>query len=208
MHENPRQIISQELWPGEKLIWYGKPRPGIRLRIADILLIPFTLLWGSLALTTLGWRGLRALYIPGMLANPLGLFIYVPFLLFGLYVTVGRYVMDHFQRMHTYYGLTNLRIIIVSGVWQPMVESYEIGALEDIQLVSSRNRNYGIITFGFSHPLASWLSGIPWPGLKRFVGPSFDLIQDARKVYTQLLWLRQNSDIPGALQTEAERMCT
>lgn len=41
----PDSVLSAELGPGERLVWSGKPRGGIRLRAQDAFLIPFSLLW-------------------------------------------------------------------------------------------------------------------------------------------------------------------
>ena len=38
----PDSVLSAELGPGERLVWSGKPRGGIRLRAQDAFLIPFS----------------------------------------------------------------------------------------------------------------------------------------------------------------------
>jgi hypothetical protein len=50
MWNTPVPVIEQELSSGERLIWSGQPRCGIRLRGADAFVIPFSILWCGFAI--------------------------------------------------------------------------------------------------------------------------------------------------------------
>jgi hypothetical protein len=49
MRSGIERELRSELGAGEKLLWSGQPRGGLRLQPADALLIPFSLMWGGFA---------------------------------------------------------------------------------------------------------------------------------------------------------------
>jgi hypothetical protein len=50
MLRSPEDVIARELRRGEKLLWAGQPRGGIRLRGTDAFVIPFSILWPAFAM--------------------------------------------------------------------------------------------------------------------------------------------------------------
>lgn len=90
---------------GNDLIWTGRPEQGFRLRKADLVLIPFSLLWGGFAIF---WE-LGVIYMDaGLLFQLWGL----PFVAVGLYMIIGRFFHDRWYRARTFYGLTDKELII------------------------------------------------------------------------------------------------
>ena len=82
----PENTLTQSLDGGERLLWLGQPRSGIRLRAQDAFLIPFSLLWGGFAIF---WE-LMALTATSKAPGPVA----VVFPLFGLpFVFVGLYLI-------------------------------------------------------------------------------------------------------------------
>ena len=175
----PQQQIGRVLDSGESLIWSGAPRQGLVLRSGDIFLIPFSLLWGGFAIF---WEATV------LQSNAPGFFVLwgVPFVLFGLYMIIGRFFVDARIRAHTFYGLTNRRAIIVSGLFSKTTNSLPLRTLTDIS-VQERSDRSGTVMLGRPLPYSYWGSGMRWPGMNQYATPSFEMIPDAMRVHDQLL---------------------
>src|ERR1700728_3149818 len=92
MSDIPVSSIERELGKGERLLWQGRPRAGIRLRGSDVFLIPFSLLWAGFIVF---WETMALFKVPKN--NPVGwLFplFGVPFVLAGFYIVFGRFLLD------------------------------------------------------------------------------------------------------------------
>lgn len=110
----------------------------------------------------------------------------VPFLVIGLYLVFGRFIVDARIRERTFYGLTSERIVIVSGLFSRRTKSLNLRTLSDISL-TERPDGSGTITFGPAHPFAQccfgeWLPSGGWPGAAQYAPPAFDMIERAREV--------------------------
>ena len=172
--------LQQHLAKGETLRWSGRPRQGIVLRAADAFMIPFSILWAGFAVF---WEA-------SVLRDGAPVFFAlwgIPFVLMGLYVTVGRFFFDATRRAKTEYGVTDQRIIIDRGP-RGALTSLELATLGEITINSSGDGS-GTIMFGPSNLMTSMYAGTPWPGLK--LPPSFDMIPDARRVYEIIREARQ-----------------
>lgn len=167
--------LERELGVGERLLWSGQPKRGLRLRAADIFLIPFSFLWAGFALF---WES-------GVISSGAPFFFIlwgIPFLCAGAYITVGRFFVDAALRTKTWYGVTNERILIIGGLFNRTVKSLPMRSLPEIGL-EQRHDGSGTITFGASQPFANWYRGFAWPGMDQRMAPAFDLIADAKAVY-------------------------
>jgi Bacterial PH domain len=170
--EIPEQMMATQLSSGERLLWSGTPRQGLYLRASDGYLVPFSLMWGGFAIY---WE-----YTVLTSKAPFFFGIWgVPFVVIGLYMMFGRFFIDARQRSKTYYGLTNQRVLIVSGLFSRSVKSLQLRTLSDISL-AERSDGTGTITFGAAPPWWSGMAG--WPGYSRSQSPSFDSIANARDV--------------------------
>ncbi|MCA9979713.1 MAG: PH domain-containing protein [Anaerolineales bacterium] len=172
-------MIRAELDSGEEIVWQGQPRQGLLLRSSDIFLIPFSLMWGGFAIF---WT---------MTAASAGApFFFVlwgtPFVLVGLYLIIGRFFVDAWQRRRTYYALTNRRALIISGIFNQNVRTLPYNTMSEINITRHSN-DRGTITFGPPPPF--WQSsGGGWPtGNSRYpVSPAFEMIDRVNDVYEQL----------------------
>ena len=172
--------LHNELSSGERILWSGSPRQGIMLRTWDILLIPFSLLWGGFAIF---WEVLAITIGAPLLFALWGGF----FVLAGLFFIFGRFFVDAGLRSRTLYALTNERVITLSGVFSRSVTSLSLRTLPTVSLdVKSDGR--GTITFGAgrSYPNIGFGTG-------RYAPPAFDAIVDARTVYRLVLQAQKDS---------------
>jgi hypothetical protein len=99
--------LRQELDPGERLLWAGQPRQGLRLQTSDFVMIPASLMWGGFAIA---WE---------VMAFAIGAPIFfklwgIPFVLVGLYNMVGRFFFDARSRARTFYGLTDRSLLLIT----------------------------------------------------------------------------------------------
>jgi hypothetical protein len=171
------QILTPELARSETLLWSGRPRQGLLLRRNDLFLIPFSLMWGGFAMY---WE-----YMVLKLHGPMMFeFWGIPFVCVGLYLIVGRFFVDAMQRSKTYYGLTNERAIIVSGIYSRSVKSLQIRTLSDVSLSELSDR-FGTITLGPTAAGWGWQGGGGWP-TGRATAPAFEFIADARDVFERI----------------------
>jgi hypothetical protein len=181
------QKLSGEIASGERLLWDGRPRQGLFLRSSDAFLIPFSLFWGGFAVF---WEvmAISMLWSGKTDAPPLALRILfplfgIPFVVIGLYLIFGRFIVDKKQREKTSYGVTDQRIIIRSGLFNRSTKSLSLRTLTDLS-ISEKSDGFGTITFGPVHQFYAWFGGgCSWPGGGRYSPPCFDTIPEAKRVY-------------------------
>ena len=167
------QTVPFEFERGERSVWIGAPRQGLVLRPTDAFMIPFSFLWAGFAVF---WEAsvLRT-SAPGFFA-----LWGIPFVLIGVYITIGRFFVDAWRRGRTSYALTSERIIIRTGA---STKSLTVRTLSDVTL-TERHDGSGTITFGPNPFPMSMYAGTPWPGLAQ--PPAFEMIAEARSVYSQI----------------------
>ena len=171
--------LRRELGSSERLLWSGMPRQGIMFQAFDLFLIPFFLVWMGVPLA--------ALFDTASSGRHQGSLLFlVPFVVIGAYMLVGRFIVDAKQRAHTFYGLTNQRILIVSAWRKRRTTSLKLKLLPDLTLTEARNGR-GSIQFGADRwPGAGWF-GSGWPGARQYMSPRFDLADNVRAVYDTIV---------------------
>ncbi|SRR5205823_3594326 len=190
MNYELEQVARSQLARDEKLLWSGQPRGGLRLRPADALLIPFSLMWGGFAIfweTSVLKQG-----APGFFA------VWgIPFVVVGVYLILGRFFVDAWQRSRTYYALTDQRAIIISGLATRQVKSLPLRTMSDITL-SERADGSGSIALGPSSGPYTWFATSGWPGGGTYRPPTFEMIDNVRRVHTMLRDAQTNAAAAGA----------
>lgn len=183
MNHDAQMIIQKELDSGERLLWAGMPKQGTIFRGSDVFMVPFSLLWGGFAIF---WE-IMALQIPSEKAGAVSIvfpLFGIPFVLIGLYLIFGRFIYDTKKRAKTFYGLTDQRAIIVSGLFSKGVKSLNLKSMSDVSL-SEKANGYGTIVFGQENQMMSMFMGGGFPGMGATT-PKFELIRNAKQVYNQL----------------------
>ena len=171
------------LEPGERLLWTGKPIQGLIFRIADIFLIPFSLLWAGGAffgaITTLR----EGVYF-------FSLFL-IPFVCMGIYITIGRFIHDIQSRKHTIYGITEERVLIRSGIFKTKIKSLSIRNLPSISVTHEKDGR-GSIFLGPAEYKPFAFQG-QWPGMHE--GPKLERIDDVKSVYSRLIEIQRKNKL-------------
>ena len=125
--------VTKSLAPGERVLWEGAPLQGFHCRLTD------------LASAALGAMFVAASLWFVVQWFPLGLLI--PHLWFGLYLLVGRFLVDAKIRRATAYAITETRAIIVSEWPRQRVTTLNYRTTPEISLIHHRSGR-GTITFG------------------------------------------------------------
>ncbi|MBI5373937.1 MAG: hypothetical protein HZA77_00770 [Candidatus Schekmanbacteria bacterium] len=177
-------VLRSEIDSDEQLIWSGKPQQGILFRSSDIFMIPFSLLWGGFAIFWEVMAITSTRKTPNSVDNVFSLFG-IPFVLVGLYMIFGRFIVEAIQRNKTYYGITNQRVIIVSDLIGKRVKSLNLRTLSDVSLIEKSNGK-GNITFGQDSIWSTWFNMGAMPGIGVPQTPRFEMIDNAKDVYNKL----------------------
>jgi hypothetical protein len=169
------QRFQGYLFSGERVLWTGEPKQGIRLSPLDVFAIPFSLFWTGMVL----FMFTATLDTPGFPDVVL-----VLFLVFGLYFTVGRFVHDAALRKRIHYAVTNERVLVISGLVSPKLTSLDLQRLPRLELSEHRNGT-GTISFDRS----GWMSNFGrYNGFSMWVpslgaSSQFFGIENPRRVY-------------------------
>jgi hypothetical protein len=175
--------LGQYIESGERMLWSGRPRGGLRQRRQDVFMIPFSLMWGGFAIF---WE-VMAVTTTSKAPSPVGVvfpLFGIPFVCIGLYIIFGRFFVDAHIRSRTLYGVTNDRIIIASGLFSQQVKSLQLRTLSDVSFTQGSDRS-GTITFGPTGPMGGAFGS--WPGARRISSPAFEMIENAKDVYDVIL---------------------
>ena len=121
--------VKSYLGADETVLWSGKPGKGHLLTRADIFMIPFSILWCSFAIF---WE---ASVLSEGAPWPFKLFG-IPFVLVGLYITVGRFVHKVYIRKRTEYVITNQRFLRLRG---KKVDTVEVQSKDQINVTINKD---------------------------------------------------------------------
>ena len=125
-YETDTTWVRGLLHPGENLLWTGRPGKGHLLRKEDAFQIPFSLLWCGFAIF---WEAMVLTTDAPWFFKLWG----VPFVLVGLYLVGGRFLVELQRRKKTAYALTNQRLIERRGATVNTVELVNLPPVSVVQ---------------------------------------------------------------------------
>jgi hypothetical protein len=163
-----------QLLPGERIAWEGQPYSGLILRPIEVVLIPFSLFWAGFAVFWNASVWTTDAPLPFKLFG-------LPFLVAGLYVTVGRFLTDMSLRKRMAYFVTNKRVLIKKRSKGSGIKSLDINRLPALEF-DERSDGSGTMRFGTS---GGWFSGNNFGIWQPTFDPTpqFIRIPDVRHVY-------------------------
>ena len=184
MFGNP---LDSVLDPGERLLWSGQPKQGVRLQAGDVFLIPFSLVWGGFAIfweaTALGLVQLNSKQPTHQ--PPIFMAIWgIPFVLAGLYMIFGRFFYDAASRKRTWYGITDRRLIVFKTLFGTKILSYDFETLINLNVIERGDRS-GDVLFG-TPSYATDFANRSFQSRRAPATPGFYQVPGAREVYNQI----------------------
>ena len=115
----------------------------------------------------------------------------LPFVIIGLYLLFGRFIVDALRRKKTYYGITEQRIIILVGSGSQKVKSFDLKSFTNVSMTKKRDGS-GTITFSAPQAFAAYSSNTSRPRPNWNATAVFELIQNVADVY-QIILKEQNN---------------
>jgi hypothetical protein len=166
------------LLKGERIIWWGQPAQGLLFTSRDWFLVPFSLMFA----------GFSVFWEASVLAgtnSPIFMKLWgVPFLLIGLYLVVGRFLVDAWIRRGMTYAVTDKRVLILRSGPSSKFTALTFEQLPAVNL-TERSDGRGTIRFGQDQPYWSNNGYSGWsPALEST--PQFIAIEDARSVFEHI----------------------
>jgi len=180
--------VANELAAGEKVLWSGQPDNRRWLYPEDLMLVPFSVLWGGFAIfwetSVLTATSAREGIGEKVLFSLWG----IPFVLIGMYLMLGRLFARRWIRRGSLYVVTDQRILSFSPLWKgrSRVKMIWLSSCPPLEKRAGRG-DHGTLCIGTMAPGQHWLgANSGWPGASRMRGSAIVLadIPDASDVYT------------------------
>jgi hypothetical protein len=179
------QAVSPELSAGEKILWCGQARGGLQFNPINVMTLPIGVIWLLIGII-FGIILKRPSYVAQQSSFDqftASLFLITCFLV-ALFCIFGVFFADMFWRKHTYYAVTNKRVMLVTKWFSSKVQSLALPQLP--MKLTTKADGSGNIVFG-----STGAGGFIWSRAGRiriFTMPcSFAGIDDAQRVYDIIL---------------------
>jgi hypothetical protein len=148
------------LLPDEELLWSGEPDPSAHFTPMDWFFVPFSLLWAGFAV----WWVISATRA----GAPVFFVMFGSvFVLFSVYMVVGRFVVKAFVKRRTRYYVTSDRAIVVGPR-----ETDSIALVADMGRILRVRRTHMDVVFG-TH-LGPWAGAPGMASLRNYANTGMD----------------------------------
>jgi hypothetical protein len=140
--------VQPELTSGERVIWAGRPNPGVVFHKSENeSLVPISLISGGF--TTVWEIGAIWLLLsrPFHLGWPVFMVLWgIPFVVMGQYMIWGRFIHAARKKKCTYYAVTDRRVIVVQNYRKRLAASADIDSLPTL-IREKHSRGIGTLRF-------------------------------------------------------------
>jgi len=109
-------VFQQELLDGEEILWMGQPDKWRFFISQDWFTIPFSLFWCAIIIP-LFWSEI---------ARGNVIVFFIPHVWIGFYMLFGRYIFKFLRKTHTYYAVTNQRILILGRLFGRSLQAFSL----------------------------------------------------------------------------------
>jgi len=138
---NSGAALQQELDAGERMLWSGRALPDLRFESGNLLHSLFGFVFLGISIASLLAAGKESSVFPVLWT--------IPFVVVGLYVSVGHFFWSAFCRRYTEYAVTNQRVIVRRSLLSRTTQSIEYRKIRTITL-TEKSDGSGTIQFGES----------------------------------------------------------
>ena len=170
--------LDGRLLKSEKIAWWGHPAQGLLLTSKDWAMVPFSLMFAGFAVF---WE-MSVMRAPN---PPVFMLLWgIPFLLMGLYMVAGRFVVDAWARRGITYAVTDKRILILrTGAFA----KFTAMTFDQLPSVSLTEHAGGRGTIRFGQEQSAWSANGHSSWSPAFdPTPQFIAIDDARGVFAHI----------------------
>jgi hypothetical protein len=137
-------VTGVDLLPGERVVWQGRPTGRPLFRLVDVALVPLSVMWCMVA------GGWDVLVVRDREQPPVFLRLWaVVFVLVGLCLLIGRFVVRSRVSRRTRYVVTDRRLLVIAGWSGTRIRSVLLMALPAPRL-ARRPDGSGDLTFVLS----------------------------------------------------------
>ncbi len=170
------KYFESRLKEDEQIIWCGKPKDGILIKHADLILIPMSVILMGF---TLIFDYISIKYSAPLVFVSIGIILTFA----SFYLLLIRFFTDIARRKNIFYCLTTKRILKLSGRRHDKFQTLHLRDIVQLEKTEEKDGS-GFILFGSTNPLFPWLFGTLSLSKERI--PGLESLTDVDGVYNKI----------------------